>query len=293
MLVRAHGFAIQRGVAEHVVVELDVRAGLPAFALIGLAAGAARDARERVQAAVLNSGLSVPRKRVTVNLAPAGRSRNGSEFDLAIACCVVAAEGAIDPARLVRVGLFAELGLGGLLRPCAGAAAAAGAAGEARLELLIVSRADVDDAHGARAVAVAGARDLAGVVSRLSEPPAPHPRRRVKGAGRPASPPARPAAPPAGHLPQATAPAAPAALRAPRAAEPAARAAAPASGRAAAAARLGSPAAPAPAAAAGAAAVSPPPGVIGAGPAGDVDGVSGGASERRARRFQPARARPP
>ena len=56
--------------AEHVIVELDVRAGLPAFSVIGMAVGAARDARERVQAAVLNSGLAVPRKRVTIPPAP-------------------------------------------------------------------------------------------------------------------------------------------------------------------------------------------------------------------------------
>ena len=58
MLVHAHGFAINRGLAGHVIVELDMRGGLPAFSVIGLASGSARDARERVQAAVLNSGLA-------------------------------------------------------------------------------------------------------------------------------------------------------------------------------------------------------------------------------------------
>ena len=52
MLVHTHAFAIHHGVAEHVHVELDVRRGLPAFSVVGLAGGAARDARERVQAAL-------------------------------------------------------------------------------------------------------------------------------------------------------------------------------------------------------------------------------------------------
>jgi hypothetical protein len=168
VLVRAHGFAIQRGVAEHAIVELDVRPGLPAFSVIGLTGGAARDARERVQAALLNSGLSVPRKRVTVNLAPASGRRSGSEFDLAIACCVVAADGLVDPARLARVGLFGELGLGGLLRPCVGASAVAAAAAEARLEKLIVALPDLAEARSARALPVAGRLQLSDVVALLA-----------------------------------------------------------------------------------------------------------------------------
>jgi magnesium chelatase family protein len=171
VLVRAHGFAIQRGVAEHVIVELDVRAGLPAFSVIGLAGAAARDARERVQAAVLNSGLSVPRRRVTVNLAPASSRRSGSEFDLAIACCVVAADGLIDPQRLGRVGLIGELGLGGLLRQCTSPAGAAVAvAAEADLEMLIVPNGDLDEARAAGALPVVGPANLGQVVELLAAP---------------------------------------------------------------------------------------------------------------------------
>jgi len=116
MLVRAHSFTIDRGAAGHVDVELDLRAGLPGLAVIGLGGGAARDLRERVQAAVLNSGFGFPRRRVTVNVAPPAR-RAGSELDLAVACCVLGAAGVIAPARLARVGLCAELGLGGELDP--------------------------------------------------------------------------------------------------------------------------------------------------------------------------------
>jgi magnesium chelatase family protein len=78
MLVCAHAFAIDRGAAVHVDVELDLRAGLPGLAVIGLGGRPARDLRERVQAAVLNSGYGFPRRRVTVNLAPAPSSTSPS-----------------------------------------------------------------------------------------------------------------------------------------------------------------------------------------------------------------------
>jgi len=171
MLVRAHGFAIARGVAEQLLVELDVRSGLPSFAVVGLSGAGARDTRERVQAAILNTGLSFPRRRVTVNVAPASQRRLGAELDLAIACCVLAVEGHLDAARLARLGLFAELGLGGALRPRPGAGAAAVAAGEARLAGLVVARADLREARAAAAVRVAGLGGLAEVVALLAAPP--------------------------------------------------------------------------------------------------------------------------
>jgi magnesium chelatase family protein len=174
MLVHAHGFAVNRGLAEHVDVELDVRPGLPTFSVIGLGAGAARDARERVQAAVLNSGFGFPRRRVTVNLAPAATSVSGPSFDLALACCVLAAEGEIDGSRLARVGLFAQLGLGGGLRGCDSVSAAAEVAEVVGLAGLIVARRDLKEARAASSVPVAGLaslRDVAVLLARESGAP--------------------------------------------------------------------------------------------------------------------------
>jgi magnesium chelatase family protein len=85
--------------------------------VIGLSGAAARDARERVHAAVFTSGFAFPRKRMTANLAPAASARSAPAFDLVLACCVLAAQEELDAARLSRIGLFAELGLGGDLRP--------------------------------------------------------------------------------------------------------------------------------------------------------------------------------
>jgi magnesium chelatase family protein len=71
MLARVTTFAIDGLESRRVTVEIDVRAGLPNFTIVGLGDRAVREARERVRAAVLNSGFVFPLKRVTVNLAPA------------------------------------------------------------------------------------------------------------------------------------------------------------------------------------------------------------------------------
>jgi magnesium chelatase family protein len=168
MLVQAHGFAVNRGMVEHVRVELDARGGLPGFSVIGLGG----DARERVQAAVLNSGFGFPRKRLTANLSPAATPQSGPAFDLVLACCVLAVQEQVDPSRLVRIGLFAQLGLGGDLRPWPSVALVADAAAAAGLAGLVVAEADLEEARASRALAVAGLRALPDVVELLRWRPA-------------------------------------------------------------------------------------------------------------------------
>jgi magnesium chelatase family protein len=167
VLVRAHSLTVDRGAAGHVDVELDLRAGLPGLAVIGLGAGPARDLRERVQAAVLNSGFGFPRRRLTVTIAPPAR-RAGGELDLAVACCLLAAGGEIPASRLERLGLCAELGLGGELRPCGGGAALADAAVDAGLVGLVIAEGDRAAAEHSGSIAVAGAGSLRAVVELLS-----------------------------------------------------------------------------------------------------------------------------
>jgi magnesium chelatase family protein len=169
VLVRAHSFAVDRGAAGHVDIELDLRAGLPGLAVIGLGGGAARDLRERVQAAVLNSGFGFPRRGVTVNVAPA-TPRGGAELDLAVACCVLAASGELDPARLERIGLCAELSLGGELRSCGAAAAVADAAAQCGVTGLLVARADRESARLPGGVPVAGLHTLRDAADLLGVP---------------------------------------------------------------------------------------------------------------------------
>ena len=165
MLVRAHSFAVDRGGAGHVDIELDLRAGLPGLAVIGLGGGAARDLRERVQAAVLNSGFAFPRRRVTVNVAPA-TPRGAAELDLAVACCVLAAGGELDATRLERVGLCAELSLGGELRSCGSPAAVLDAAAQAGLAALVLADVERESLRPSSCMVV-GLRALREVVALL------------------------------------------------------------------------------------------------------------------------------
>jgi len=76
-------------------IEIDIADGLPAFDIIGLPDASVREAKERVRAAIRNSGFSFPYSRITVNLAPADLKKEGSAFDLAIAIGLLAATGQV------------------------------------------------------------------------------------------------------------------------------------------------------------------------------------------------------
>src|SRR5580692_9578188 len=100
MLARAHTFTIDGLQTRHVLVEVDVRRGLPAFTIVGLADAAVREARERVRAAILNSGYEFPARRITANLAPGDVRKAGPGLDLALACALLAASGQVPPQAL-------------------------------------------------------------------------------------------------------------------------------------------------------------------------------------------------
>jgi magnesium chelatase family protein len=118
-------FALEGVRPQEVTVEVDERRGLPTFTLVGLPDRAIRESRERVRAALLNSGLDFPQKRLTVNLAPAHVRKAGPSFDLAIAVGVLAASGQVPADGLEECALAGELSLSGELRPVRGALNAA------------------------------------------------------------------------------------------------------------------------------------------------------------------------
>lgn len=124
MLARVTTFAIDGLESRRVTVEVDVRQGLPAFRIVGLADTAVRESRERVRAAILNSGFDFPQRRITANLAPAYLRKVGAGFDLALALGVLAASRQLD-ADLEAWAVYGELSLGGELRPGRGALAVA------------------------------------------------------------------------------------------------------------------------------------------------------------------------
>ncbi len=112
--------------ASEVQVEVQLANGLPSFTLVGLADTEVKESRERVRAALQQSGFNFPHnKRITVNLAPADLPKESGRFDLPIALGILAADGVIDPARLAGCEFAGELSLAGELRPVRGALALA------------------------------------------------------------------------------------------------------------------------------------------------------------------------
>ena len=103
-----------------VSVEVDVANGLPCFDLVGLPDAAVREARDRVRAAIRNSGFDFPLRRVTVNLAPADLHKASPGLDLPVAAAVLAASGQMGRRDLEGWFLVGELGLDGQVRPVAG-----------------------------------------------------------------------------------------------------------------------------------------------------------------------------
>ena len=121
MLARVRSAAVLGIDAYLVDVETDIANGLPTFATVGLPQGAVKEGRERVYAALANTGYTFPLKRITVNLAPADIRKDGSAFDLPIAVGILAATEQISSERLGRVAVLGELGLEGAIRPVRGA----------------------------------------------------------------------------------------------------------------------------------------------------------------------------
>ena len=168
-LALVHSRALDGLAAPPVTVEVHLANGLPSFTLVGLADTEVKEARERVRAALLNSGLEFPHnKRITVNLAPADLPKESGRFDLPIALGILAASGQIDAAALDGYGFAGELSLAGDLRPVRGALAMALAArregGQRRLVLPAPSAAEAAVAGGAPPLA---ARHLLEVVRAL------------------------------------------------------------------------------------------------------------------------------
>ena len=147
MLARAHTFTIEGLQPRHVTVEVDVRAGLPAFTIVGLADAAVREARERVRSAILNCGYEFPARRITASLAPGDVPKAGVALDLALACAVLAGAGQIPHSFLDGHVLFGELALDGEVRSCRGTLAVAEATRRQGLGKLVVAGACAREAE--------------------------------------------------------------------------------------------------------------------------------------------------
>lgn len=123
--------AIIRGINSlPVQVEADVSDGMPMFEMVGFLASEVKEARERVRAALRNSGYYLPAKRITVNLSPANIKKTGSAFDLPVAAAILAALGIIPDESLVSVLIVGEIGLNGKVQPVEGLLPIVAEAGE-------------------------------------------------------------------------------------------------------------------------------------------------------------------
>ena len=176
MLARLPTFAIDGVHPREVWVEVDIRSGLPAFTIVGLGDTAVRESRDRVRAAIQNSGFEFPQTRITANLAPAFLRKVGPGFDAALALGVLAASGQISANALRTYAVFGELSLSGELRDSPGALAVAEGAYRAGLRRLIVPRERAHEAAlvgGLEIVAVSTLRAGAEVVMGAPAPALP------------------------------------------------------------------------------------------------------------------------
>lgn len=150
-----------------VQVEADICNGLPTFEMVGYLASEVREARERIRAAIRNSGFSLPPRRVTVNLCPADVRKSGTGFDLPIALAVLAAYGFVDSGRLREATFIGEIALSGELRPVCGILPMALAAREAGFRLLVVPKENMQEACLVEGMRVFAADSLKTVLSFL------------------------------------------------------------------------------------------------------------------------------
>jgi magnesium chelatase family protein len=175
MLARARTFTLEGLESREVMVEVDIRPGLPAFTIVGLADAAVREARDRVRAAILNSGYRFPARRITASMAPGELRKIGAGLDLALACAVLAASGQIPREGLERLALYGELGLDGEVRACRGTLAIAHGAPRCGVRKLVVGAAAASEAMLVDGLQVAVARDLRTATRILSGGPADRP----------------------------------------------------------------------------------------------------------------------
>ncbi|MFC4030617.1 YifB family Mg chelatase-like AAA ATPase [Streptomyces polygonati] len=173
------GFARTCSVAligvEGVVVEVqaDLEPGVAAFTLVGLPDKSLTESRDRVRAAIVNSGETWPQKKLTVGLSPASVPKGGSGFDLAVACAVLAANDRIAPKSIADLMMIGELGLDGRVRPVRGVLPAVLAAADAGYRHVVVPERTTAEAALVPGIAVLGVRSLRQLVAVLNDEPVP------------------------------------------------------------------------------------------------------------------------
>jgi magnesium chelatase family protein len=161
------------GVDGHLVeVEADLANGIPGLALVGLPDTALQEARDRVRAAIVNSGLPWPQRKMTVGLSPASLPKSGSGFDLALAAAILAADERVPAAVLATMVVLGELGLDGRVREIRGVLPAVLAAARAGYDRVVVPAGNAAEAALVPGAVIWAVRSLGHFVRLLRGEPA-------------------------------------------------------------------------------------------------------------------------
>lgn len=156
--------------AYDVCVEVDVAQGLPNWLLVGLPAGEVKESRERVSAALANSGFILPPRRITVSLSPGDLRKVGTGFDLPIAVALLVALGVIPEEAVSGLAFVGELGLDGAVRGVRGVLSVARhLASHGRVRALVLPPANVDEAGLVRSIGLAAPATLRELVESLGD----------------------------------------------------------------------------------------------------------------------------
>ena len=149
------------GVEAHAVrVEADVSDGMPSFAMVGYVTAQVKEAADRVRTAVKNTGLSLPPKRITINLAPADIRKEGPRFDLPIAAAVLCAAGWISGKHLENTLVLGELGLDGSVRGVSGMLSSVMMAREQGFSVCILPAVNLEEARNVDGIRLIGVNSL-------------------------------------------------------------------------------------------------------------------------------------
>jgi magnesium chelatase family protein len=168
LIVKVTSSAIIGIDAHPVSVEVDISPGLPQFSTVGLPDTAVKESKDRIKAAIKNSGYRFPDDRVTVNLAPADIKKEGTSFDLPIAVGILAAEGLIDKKKVRDFMFLGELSLDGSVKGIHGVLSSAFQARSANLDGLIVPGENAPEAAMVNGVSVIAVETLSDVVEFLA-----------------------------------------------------------------------------------------------------------------------------
>ncbi|MFH1281443.1 MAG: YifB family Mg chelatase-like AAA ATPase [Candidatus Omnitrophota bacterium] len=170
MIAKTYSFGLLGLEAYPVEIEIDIAYGLPAINLVGLADAAIKESKERVRAAIKNSGFDWPAQRITINLAPSDIKKEGACFDLAIALGILAATGQISKDPLKNYSFLGELSLDGQLRPVRGVLPISLTLAKSPLKNLVLPEENAKEAAIIPEISVWPLKNLKEVVQFLADP---------------------------------------------------------------------------------------------------------------------------